>query len=120
MNYYNDSQEYVNRYRELCSELNTGTNKEDIKKHNLAMKKLGNLFHQLKQQEDKSFALGLLCDEDISVSSIIAAHCLGWGVYKNEAKKVLKKISRTKNNPLIAFDAEMTLKVYQMQGYLDF
>ena len=112
--------EYISKYRELCLDLNEGVSKEDIRKHNSAMKKLSKLFYQLKNQEDKKFVLELLYDDNIQIASLVASHCLGWKVYDREAIKVLKSISKNKSNSVVAFNAKMTLEVYNSQGYLDF
>lgn len=111
---------YIREYEKQCSILNDGISKADIKKHNKAMDKLGKLFHELKSVEDKSFALKLMQDTNKQVALTVAAHCLGWGDYINEAKRTLRKIAKSKDEPLLAFEAEMTLKVYCEQGYLDF
>ena len=55
-------------YKELyllhCANLNDCTTKEDVKQHNVAMKQLGKLFHQLEGELDKSFLLELLTTEN--------------------------------------------------------
>ncbi|MBE5934266.1 MAG: hypothetical protein E7262_00555 [Lachnospiraceae bacterium] len=112
--------EYILEYRKFCSQLNEGTSKNDIKRHNLAMKKLSELYYKIEPQEDKSFVLELLNEKNIRIGLLVASHCLGWGIYIKEAKNVLKKISKSSENQEIAFDAKMTLEVYKEQGYLKF
>ena len=111
---------YFEKYKELCAELTDATNKDEVKQHNKAMKKLAKLFCEVEKQEDKSFLLELIKDENPRTSTLVAAHCLGLGVYVKEAKSVLKKNSKIKDNPTVAFNAEMTLDVYKSQGYLKF
>lgn len=117
MNEYN---EYINRYILYGSDLNDCTTKEDVKKHNAAMKKLSVLYHEVEQLSDKSFLLSLLSNDNIRLRSLVAAHCLGLNVYTSEAKKVLKAIARSKDNPVVAFNAQATLYVWKKQGYLKF
>lgn len=111
--------DYILEYRKFCSQLNEGTSKKDIKRHNLAMKRLSELYYEIEVQEDKTFVLELLYEKNIKISFLVATHCLGWGVYIKEAKNVLKKISKSKENPEIAFDAKMTLEIYKEQGFLN-
>ena len=54
-------------YKELyllhCANLSDCTIKEDVKRHNVAMKQLGKLFYQIQDELDKSFLLELLSNE---------------------------------------------------------
>ena len=103
-----------------CSSLRNGYTKRDVKKHNVAMKELAQLFHQAKKEQDKSFYLELLHSESTQVRLIAAAHCLGLSEYIGEAKKVLRAIAKDKTNPEFAFEAQATLDVWTEQGYLKF
>lgn len=51
-------------YKELYllhgANLSDCTTKEDVKRHNAAMKQLGKLFYQIQDELDKSFLLELL------------------------------------------------------------
>lgn len=111
-------------YKELyllhCANLNDCTTKEDVKQHNVAMKQLGKLFHQLEGELDKSFLLELLTTENDHTKALVAAHCLGFGVYVSEATKVLSSLAKDKGNPILAFEAQATLDVWKQQGYLKF
>ena len=111
---------YLEKYKKLCAELTDATNKEEVKQHNKAMKKLAKLFYEVEKQEDKSFFMELLEDENPRTNTLVAAHCLGLGVYEKEAKSILKRNSKIKDNPTVAFNAETTLEVYRNQGYLKF
>ncbi len=55
-------------YKELyllhCANLSDCTTKEDVKRHNAAMKQLGKLFYQIQDELDKSFLLELLSNEN--------------------------------------------------------
>ncbi len=103
-----------------CSALNNGYAKKDVKKHNVAMKELAQLFHQAKTEQDKSFYLELLHSESNQIRLIAAAHCLGLNEYIGEAKKVLRSIAKDNTNPELAFEARATLDAWKAQGYLRF
>jgi hypothetical protein len=113
--------EYMRKYVELCSDLDIYT-KEGVKKHNKAMKKLAKLFHQL--EDDKKLAAevydSLMIHVDERVRATAAAHSLGLNVNLTKAQKVLKEIMQNSPEPLSRFNAEMTLKVWKEQGYLNF
>lgn len=111
---------YKEQYILYCADLNNGYTKKDVKKHNVAMKKLAKLFYKLKDESDKSFLLDLMQHSDDRTKSLVAAHCLGLNKYVEEAKKVLSAISNNKTDPILAFEAQSTLDVYRQQGYLKF
>lgn len=110
----------MKKYEELCEQLTDATNKEEVKQHNRAMKKLAELFYEVEKLEDKSFLKELLTHENPRTRTLVASHCLGLGVYIKEAKNTLKRNSKIKNNPTVAFNAKMTLDIYIKQGYLKF
>lgn len=112
--------DYKELYLLYCANLNDCTTKEDVKRHNVAMKNLGNLFHRIEGEPDKSFLLELLLNENDRTKALVAAHCLGYGVYVSEAKKVLSSLAKSKVNPILAFNAQATLDVWKQQGYLKF
>ena len=78
------------------------------------------LFHQIEDEPDKSFLLELLATGNDQTKALVAAHCLGFGVYVSEAKKVLSSLAKNKTNPILAFEAQTTLDVWKRQGYLKF
>ena len=84
------------------------------------MKQLGKLFHQIEGESDKSFLLDLLSTENDHIKVLVAAHCLGLGVYISEAKKVLSSLAKSDANPILAFEAKATLDVWKKQGFLNF
>ena len=112
--------DYKELYLQYCANLNDCTTKEDVKRHNVAMKNLGNLFYRIEGEPDKSFLLELLLNENDRTKALVAAHCLGYGVYVSEAKKVLSSLAKSKVNPILAFNAQATLDVWKQQGYLKF
>ncbi len=111
---------YKDQYLFLCGQLSDCATKQEVKKHNAAMKELSRLFYQVRELEDKSFLLELLGNENERTQSLIAAHCLGLKVYIPEAKKTLAAIAKKSENPIIAFGAQSTLDVWRKQGYLLF
>ena len=112
--------DYKALYLLYCADLNDCTTKEDVKRHNAAMKQLSKLFHQIEGESDKSFLLELLTTENDHTKALVAAHCLGFGVYVSEAKKVLSSLAKSNANPILAFEAQATLEVWKKQGYLKF
>ena len=112
--------DYKEQYLLYCANLCDCTTKENVKRHNTAMKQLGKLYHQIESEKDKSFLLELLQNESERTKALVAAHCLGLGVYISEAKKVLSVLAESKANPILAFEAQATLDVWKQQGYLKF
>ena len=118
--YKNVATDYKALYLLYCADLNDCTAKEDVKRHNAAMKQLGKLFYHIQGEQDKSFLLELLSNENDRTKALVAAHCLGYGVYVSEVKKVLSSLAKSKANPIFAFEAQTTLDVWKKQGYLSF
>lgn len=112
--------DYKEQYLLYCKDLNNCFTKDDVKKHNAAMKKLAKLFHLLKAEPERSFLLELLQNEDKQTRALVAAHCLDLGIYISEAKKILMVLAKDKRDPFMAFEAQSTLDVLKQQGYLDF
>lgn len=112
--------DYKELYLLYCADLCDCTKKEDVKRHNAAMKHLGKLFYQIEGELDKSFLLELLQNENDRTKALVAAHCLGFGVYVSEAKNILSALAKSKVNPILAFEAQATLDVWKQQGYLKF
>lgn len=85
--------------------------------HNHAMKSLGKIWRQLKQDPsiDTSFFLQLLEDENLALRKLAAAHCLGLGIYVFKARRTLKNLMREKN-PYISGTAGFTLEAWKRNG----
>ena len=111
---------YKEQYLLYCAKLNDCTTKEEVKQHNAAMRQLGKLFYRIENEQDKSFLLELLLNDNERTRALVAAHCLGWGIYVSEAKKVLSDLAKSKSNCILAFEAQATLDVWKQQGYLKF
>ena len=111
---------YKEQYLLHCENLNSGTTKEDIKKHNNAMRQLAKLYHKIEKENNKTFLLELLQNSNERTQALVAAHCLGLGIYIPESKKVLTIIAKNKRNQPLAFEAQSTLNVWKQQGYLKF
>ena len=86
--------DYKALYLLYCADVNDCTTKEDVKRHNAAMNQLGKLFHQIEGEPDKSFLLELLTEGNDRTKVLVAAHCLGFGVYIPKAKKVLSTLAK--------------------------
>ena len=112
--------DYKEQYLLYCKDLNNCFTKEDVRKHNAAMKNLSKLFYMLKTETERSFLSELLQSENKRTRALVAAHCLGLGIYMTEAEKILKLIAKDKSDPFLAFEAQSTLDVWKQQGYLDF
>ena len=114
------TENYKKLYLEYCANLCDCVTKEDVKRHNNAMKRLSNLYHQIEKEKNKDFLLDLLQNENERTKALAAAHCLGLGVYVSEAKNVLSTLAKNKSNPVLAFEAQATLDVWKQNGYLQF
>ena len=115
-----DNMNYKDKYLFYCSKLNDCMTKEEVKVHNAAMKELAKLYKDVKDIDNKDFLFDLLNDTNPRTRCLVAAHCLGLGVFIKKAKFVLYKISLSNKNQMVALEAKMTLKVYKEQGYLNF
>ena len=111
---------YKELYLLYSADLYNGYTKEDVKRHNAAMKKLGKLFYMLEAEQDRSFLLELLQNEREHTRTLVAAHCLGLGVYVSEAKKVLSDLAKNKDDLVVAYGAKNILEVWEKEGYLKF
>lgn len=116
----NKVMDYIEKYIILGKDLNDCTTKEDVKRHNIAMKNLSKLYKEIELVSDKTFLLLLLENQNIHLRALVAAHCLGMNIYIPEAKKTLKKIAHQNSNQIMAFNAQATLDVWKKQGYLNF
>ncbi len=103
-----------------CSQLNNCTSRKEVKRHNSAMKKLGELYKIVVEEPNKSFLLELLQNNNDRVRVIAAAHCLGLNEYVEEAQEALSDVAINSNNQFISFEAKSTLDVWKQQGYLKF
>ena len=71
--YKNVATDYKALYLLYCADLNDCTAKEDVKRHNAAMKQLGKLFYHIQGEQDKSFLLELLSNENDRTKALVAA-----------------------------------------------
>ncbi len=113
---------FVAQYRELAIQHRDGTREGRQRKTNQAYDKLTKLFRML--QNDDSLAENtlpiLLCDDDVKVRTLAAAHSLGLKKYVSEAQNILEETARIKELGLLSFNAKMTMEVWKKQGYLRF
>lgn len=94
----------------------------DYKTANKNYAKLTKIFKMLlNSQELREAALSqLLNDNDKCVQAWAAAHCLGLGMYLDEAISLLEQISEMSASEAPSFEAKMTLKVWKEKGILTF
>ena len=86
-----------------------------VEEHNIAMKKLLNKLRELQNDSsiDRSFLLVLLNDNNIALRSAAANHCLELDVYRKQAVKTLKELSKC-SNKYIAFNASCVLDKWRV------
>jgi hypothetical protein len=92
----------------------------DYRVNNREGKKIINLFKHLENNLQLAMdTLPVLFDnENVVTRTKAAAHCLALNIYINEAEKVLENACQDKNNGIFGFNAEMTLKVWRDNGFL--
>ena len=84
--------------------------KKKVKKHNMAMRKIYDLHKELYTTQGQEILLKLLNHVNEMVVMSAAMLCFMIGCNENEAVSALKIIARTSKDPIIRFDAEMTIK----------
>jgi hypothetical protein len=106
--------EFVKKFIELGKYEVDYSSKKSVKVNNKNAKKLTQMMEEIATDLDMaSKAYGLLLKNDNpNISTIAASDCLRLGIHKEEAIKLLEKQSKRKDIGIIAFSAEMALKVY--------
>ena len=112
-----DLNNYINEYIILCSQLckHAGDyTKENVARHNNAMKKLCTLKEQLyvDPQLTESVYSALLKSEDTHVQQSAATDCLSLNILINDSVKILRKISRC-GNKMSALTAKRALLIHE-------
>jgi hypothetical protein len=112
----------INDYIKYATMHGEATLGGDYKIGNKAVKQLIKLYKLLEHDSHlASQVLDILFKEgNISVRTWASAHALGLQIKTNEAIAILKEISATDNAGILEFNAEMTLRTYNKQGYLKF
>lgn len=108
--------DYAKLYIQYCSSLlvdkDDYADKQKLKIHNSAAKKLNTICEELRV--DIPYATELLSDllenENEQVKLTVASHCLRLDICKDRAVNVVADIQKHTSNKFHAFDAEIILK----------
>lgn len=94
----------------------------DYKTANKNYTKLTRTYKMLLDNKElqKQILPELLNDSNYCVQVWAASHCLGLGIYKDEAVCSLEQISNISGNEAPSFEAKMTLEVWKEKGTLTF
>ncbi len=114
----NNFEKFIILFREKCSKL-MKTKDDYINKsisiHNMAMKDIEKIFlHMMKDLKKRKKYIDALFLEEEDIKFLIAWYCLRYGVYKLKARKILREINKSTNNPLLEFSTELALKEYNI------
>ena len=117
-----DRKKIIEEYKESAVLHWNASYKGDYRTANKNYAKLTKIFKMLlNSQELREETLPqLLHVSDYCVQAWAAAHCLGLGVYQDEAISILENISEMHASEAPSFEAKMTLKVWKEKGILTF
>jgi len=117
-----DGVKTIEEYRNLATIHWNASREGNYKTANKNYTKLTKIFKMLlNSQELREGVLPqLLNDSNYCVQSWAAAHCLGLGVYKDEALQKLEQISKMNASETPSSEAKMTLQVWREKGVLTF
>ena len=110
---------YKEELTRWLNDLNYVKTDEEVKIHNKAMTKIGKLFKDIKELEDKSFLLDLLYIDNKRAQVSVAARCIWLGVYVEEAIQILQNY-KNDDNWQISLTSKTLLDRYEKNGYLTF
>jgi hypothetical protein len=117
-----DGAKILEEYRDFATSHWNASREGDFKTANKIYTKLTKIFNILLINQEFSEVIlpKLLNDSNYCVQSWAAAHCLGLGVYKDEAVYKLEQISKMSASEAPSFEAKMTLQVWREKGVLTF
>jgi hypothetical protein len=117
-----EREKIIEEYKDYAMLHWNASHEGDYKTANKNYDKLTKLFKiLLNNQELREETLPqLLHDSDYCVQAWAAAHCLGLGIYQDEAISILEQISEMSASEAPSFEAKMTLKVWKEKGILTF
>lgn len=109
--------DYYNSFVELslqqCAK-NDYANKEKVRKHNAASKKLLALQEEMKKNADEEVLYALLGHEDDRVKLNAASFCLQLGLLIEPSVLTLKKLANDSDDSTICFSAKMLLETHKI------
>ena len=109
--------DYYNSFVELslqqCAK-NDYANKEKVRKHNVASKKLLVLQEEMKKNADEEVLYALLGHEDDRVKLNAASFCLLLGLLIEPSVLTLKKLANDSDDSTICFSAKMLLETHNI------
>jgi hypothetical protein len=110
----------IEQYIETCGVLRETTLSGDYKRGNKEGKKIVKIFKILENDIDlANLSLPqLFNDENVVARTTGAADCIALNIQVDEAERVLEEVAKDEANGIFGFNAEMTLKVWREQGYL--
>lgn len=110
-----ENEDIINTYIKIGIEEYEAIKSEDFKRTNKNYPKLVKVYKFLEKNISiaKEIFPRLLKYENINVREIASAHCLALGIYADEAEGILTQIANDHENKVLAFEAEMTLKVWK-------
>lgn len=93
----------------------------DYKINNKEGKIITELFKYLEKNLElaKETLPTLFDNENVVTRTKAAAHCLTLKICVHEAEKIIEKAVEDDKNGIFGFNAQMTLKVWREQGYLE-
>ena len=113
-------EEVLRQYEESGRIMYQATLNGDYKANNKEGKRLLKIFKYF--ESDKEFAWECIKDmlksENVVVRTDAAAYCLALNEHIDIAQDVLSEISSKEENGIFGFNAQMTLEVWEKQGYL--
>ena len=109
--------DYYNSFVELslqqCAK-NDYANKEKVRKHNVASKKILALQEEMKKNADEEVLYALLGHEDDRVKINAASFCLLLGLLIEPSVLTLKKLANDSDDSTICFSAKMLLETHNI------
>lgn len=89
------------------------SDKEKVKKHNAAAKKIAHLQEEMKEIDCADILDKLLSYEDNRVKLNASSFCLQTNIHREKAMYVLESIVNTSNDETLRFSAQMLLQRIQ-------
>lgn len=119
MKKYN-KEDIVRQYEKSGQIMYASTLNGDYKANNREGKKLTNIFKILEKDEKlaKECIEEFYKSENVVIQCEAAAYSLALNYEIEKAESVLQAISENEENGIFGFNAKMTLKVWQEQGFL--